>query len=88
MPLWDTMGNMNSQTRQISLRISDSLVSAMDEAVASELARSRADIVESAVERELRRLIALRDVEILRDNPEPEADLIVDWVSRNVVLDD
>ncbi len=79
---------MNSQTRQISLRISDSLVSAMDEAVASELARSRADIVESAVERELRRLIALRDVEILRDNPEPEADLIVDWVSRNVVLDD
>jgi len=82
------MGNMNSQTRQISLRISDSLVSAMDEAVASELARSRADIVESAVERELRRLIALRDVEILRDNPEPEADLIVDWVSRNVVLDD
>lgn len=79
---------MNSQTRQISLRISDSLVSAMDEAVASELARSRADIVESAVERELRRLIALRDVEILRDNPEPEADLIVDWVSRNVVFDD
>ena len=60
----------------------------MDEAVASELARSRADIVESAVERELRRLIALRDVEILRDNPEPEADLIVDWVSRNVVFDD
>ena len=79
---------MNSQTRQISLRISDSLVSAMDEAVASELARSRADIVESAVERELRRLIALRDVEVLRDNPEPEADLIVDWVSRNVVFDD
>lgn len=60
----------------------------MDEAVAAEMARSRADIVESAVERELRRLIALRDVEILRDAPEPEADLIVNWVSQNVALDD
>nr|VDG63654.1 Uncharacterised protein [Streptococcus thermophilus] len=79
---------MSSPTRQISLRISDSLVSAMDEAVAAEMARSRADIVESAVERELRRLIALRDVEILRDAPEPEADLIVNWVSQNVALDD
>ena len=39
-------------------------------------------------QRELRRLIALKDVETLRDNPEPEADLIVDWVSRNVVLED
>ena len=39
-------------------------------------------------QKELGRLIALRDVEILRDSPEPEADLIVDWVRRNVVLED
>lgn len=82
------MVTMSTPTRQISLRISDSLVVAMDEAVSAEMARSRAEIVESAVERELRRLIALKDVEILRNNPEPEADLIVNWVSQNVVLDD
>lgn len=82
------MVTMSTPTRQISLRISDSLVAAMDEAVSAEMARSRAEIVESAVERELRRLIALKDVEILRNNPEPEADLIVNWVSQNVVLDD
>lgn len=79
---------MSSPTRQISLRISDSLVSAMDKAIAADMARSRADIVESAVERELRRLIALKDVAILRDNPEPEADLIANWAGHNGVLDD
>lgn len=79
---------MSTPTRQISLRISEPLVSAMDEAVKSGLARSRAELVDGAVERELRRLITLRDLETIAANPDPEIDFIVNAAKGRVRFDD
>lgn len=79
---------MTSPTRQISLRISEPLVSAMDEAVKSGLAKSRAELVDGAVERELRRLITLRDLETIAVNPDPEIDFIVSAAKGRVRFDD
>lgn len=79
---------MSSTTRQISLRISEPLVNAMDEAVKSGLAKSRAELVDGAVERELRRLITLRDLETIAADPDPEIDFIVNAAKGRVRFDD
>lgn len=52
-------------SKQIAVRLSDELVEFVDTAVASGNARSRASVVTRALERERRRAIAERDVEIL-----------------------
>lgn len=59
---------------QVSLRLSDELVAKIDELVRSGAVRSRAEIVESALERELRRRLYERDAEIYRTG-EPDTDL-------------
>lgn len=79
---------MSTPTRKISLRISEPLVSAMDEAVKSGLARSRAELVDGAVERELRRLITLRDLDTVAANPDTEIDFIVNAAKGRVSFDD
>ncbi|WP_273412764.1 hypothetical protein [Corynebacterium appendicis] len=79
---------MSTPTRQISLRISQPLVSAMDKAVKFGLARSRAELVDRAAERELRRLITLRDLEIIAANPDPGIDFIVNAAKGRVNFDD
>lgn len=50
---------------QIAVRLPDELVKFIDATVASGSASSRAAVVASAVERELRRHIAARDAQIL-----------------------
>lgn len=59
---------------QITVRLSDDVVRAVDELVSSGADRSRASVVERALERELRRVAAERDVAILRATP-PDEDL-------------
>lgn len=51
---------------QITVRLPDELVGLVDDLVASGEARSRASVVERALERELRRVLMERDVAILR----------------------
>jgi Arc/MetJ-type ribon-helix-helix transcriptional regulator len=51
---------------QITVRLPDELVGLVDDLVASGEARSRASVVERALERELRRVLVERDVAILR----------------------
>lgn len=77
-------------TTQISVRLPDGLVDMLDEMVAQGAAKSRASIVEQALERELRRYLAQRDVEILRRlGPDDELDALVDWTMHNLPdLDD
>jgi len=50
---------------QISVRLSDRVVSELDALVTAGAARSRAELVESALERELRRRLYAQEVEDL-----------------------
>jgi len=60
-------------SKQIAVRLSDELVEFVDELVESGTERSRAAVVSRALERERRRAIAARDVEILaRTGSDPE----------------
>jgi len=73
-------GNVGAVSIQIAVRLADALVAELDRVVAAGGARSRASLVEAALERELRRLAALRDVEILRTGgPSDELDPLVEW---------
>jgi Arc/MetJ-type ribon-helix-helix transcriptional regulator len=60
-------------SKQIAVRLPDDLVEFVDEVVDSGAGRSRAAVVTVALERERRRALAARDVEILaRTGPDPE----------------
>jgi antitoxin MazE3 len=50
---------------QIAVRLPDEVVTRLDELVANGQAPSRASVIEQALAREFRRLIAIRDAEIL-----------------------
>lgn len=66
---------------QVSLRLNDDLVARIDALVRSGAVRSRAEIVESALERELRRRLYERDAEIYRSGePDPDLDALNDWM--------
>ncbi|MBM6405324.1 hypothetical protein JQN72_13850 [Phycicoccus sp. CSK15P-2] len=70
---------------QIAVRLPDDMVEFLDEAVRSGRASSRAALVSSALEREMRRLAAEHDAEILRRvGPADDLDAVVEWTSRNV----
>lgn len=74
---------------QITVRLSDDLVRAVDALVADGRARSRASVVERALARELRRALAEQDATILRGSPTPD-DLasLVEWArTRPIGLD-
>ena len=61
----------------------------MDDLVRQGAASSRADVVTSAVERELRRRLGEWDATILREvGPEDDLDPLVDWTVRNVKFED
>lgn len=71
-----------SMSTQIAVRLADSLVVELDRVVASGRAPSRASIVESALERELRRLAAVSDAETLRRvGPADDLDPLVEWTA-------
>ncbi|HXN38571.1 MAG TPA: ribbon-helix-helix domain-containing protein [Solirubrobacteraceae bacterium] len=60
-------------SKQIAVRLPDELVDFVDGVVDSGGGRSRAAVVTRALERERRRLAAVRDAEILaRAGPDPE----------------
>jgi metal-responsive CopG/Arc/MetJ family transcriptional regulator len=65
---------------QIAIRLADALVAELDRVVASGRARSRASLVEAALERELRRLAAVNDAENLhRVGAADDLDSLVEW---------
>ena len=75
-------------TTQISVRLPGELVEFMDELVADGKARSRASVVERALERELRRHLAERDIAILTAQPhsdDDDLDGLAAWSARRPV---
>ncbi|MGL5864519.1 MAG: ribbon-helix-helix domain-containing protein [Dermatophilaceae bacterium] len=75
---------------QVSVRLDDSLVAQVDALVRSGAARSRADVVASALERELRRRLYERDAVILaerRGEPDDLDSLIAWMVDHPVPVD-
>ena len=71
-------------TTQIAVRLDDKYVAFLDEQVKAGKARSRAEIVESALERELRRRLYQRDAEIYAtDGEDPELEGMYEWMRKN-----
>lgn len=67
---------------QIAVRLPDEIVDFVDAQVASGAARSRADFIWHAIQREQRRLAAERDLAILLDQPYIEFDGMHDHVAQ------
>ena len=77
-------------TIQVTVRLPDELVAFMDDQVAGEKARSRADVVTRALRRELRRQTVMRDAEIYASTePDPDMNALAQWASKHPVpIDD
>jgi antitoxin MazE3 len=74
---------------QIAVRLPDEMVAFLDSSVAAGRAPSRAALVASALEREMRRLIAERDAAILRgQDSADELDDLVEWTGAHLVVED
>lgn len=74
---------------QIALRLPDEMVAFLDRSVAAGKAPSRAALVASAVEREMRRLTAAHDAQILRaQGAADELDDLVEWTGRHALVED
>lgn len=70
---------------QIAVRLPTELVEFLDRAVADGVAPSRAAIVTSALEREMRRVIAERDAAILRaSGSADDLDSLVAWTAAGL----
>lgn len=70
---------------QIAVRLPDQMVSFLDATVASGLAPSRAAVVASALEREMRRLAAEHDAAVLRQlGPADDLDAVVEWTPAHL----
>ena len=68
---------------QIAVRLPDSMVEFLDRLVAEGQATSRASVVERALAREFRRLIAARDAAILAEaGADPGMDGLADYAAR------
>jgi len=73
---------------QITVRLPDDLVRSVDGLVASGDARSRASVVELALERHLRRVLAERDAAILAGVTAPDSlDVLAQWATTQPVQD-
>ncbi|MGB4780298.1 hypothetical protein [Microbacterium sp.] len=73
---------------QIAVRLPDRVVAFLDDAVSQRRASSRAALVSSALEREMRRIAAEKDAEILRSRgAADDLDDLVEW-SAGLELDD
>ena len=71
---------------QVTVRLPDELVAFMDEQVAAQHARSRADVVARALKREQRRLAGLRDAEIYaKTEPDEDMHALTAYVSAHPV---
>jgi len=70
-------------SRQIAVRLSDSMVEFLDRLVAEGQAPSRASVVERALAREFRRQIAARDAAILAEaGTDADMDSLADYAAR------
>jgi Arc/MetJ-type ribon-helix-helix transcriptional regulator len=68
---------------QIAVRLPDIMVEQLDVLVAEGKATSRASVIERALAREFRRLIAARDAAILAGSgPDPDMDSLADIAAR------
>lgn len=68
---------------QIAVRLKESTVEFLDRLVADGQATSRASVVEQALAREFRRLVAARDAAILATSgADPDLDGLADYASR------
>ncbi len=68
---------------QIAVRLPEEMVAHLDGLVATGQAPSRASVIERALAREFRRLIAMRDAEILaKAGPDRDMDALADYVAR------
>ena len=68
---------------QIAVRLPDDTVRQLDELVATGDAPSRASVIERALAREFRRLIAARDAAILAEaEPDPDLDRLAEYAAR------
>lgn len=89
IPLWDALAKLMSMTTQIAVRLPDALVQALDELVRQGEAPSRASVVTSAVERELRRRLGERDARILAElGPQNDLDPLVEWTVHHTSFED
>ncbi|RLP11149.1 ribbon-helix-helix domain-containing protein [Propionibacterium australiense] len=74
---------------QITVRLPGELVSFLDDSVAEGRAQSRAALVASALEREMRRQAAITDARILAEQgPGDDLDALVSWSVSNAALED
>lgn len=74
---------------QIAVRLPDEMVAFLDRSVAAGVAASRAAVVMSALEREMRRIVAERDAELLRKlGASDDLDDLVAWTAAHVSIED
>lgn len=74
---------------QIAIRLPDQMVAFLDRTVETGKAPSRAALVTAAVEREMRRLAAEQDAQILRAHgAADDLDNLVAWTSTRVRVED
>ena len=88
IPFRDALRYARSMTIQIAVRLPNEMVEFLDRAVADGLVPSRAALVASALEREMRRRIAEMDAERLRSaGAADDLDALVDWTAAHPVVD-
>jgi Arc/MetJ-type ribon-helix-helix transcriptional regulator len=76
-------------TTQIAVRLPDEMVAFLDRTVATGKASSRAALVAAAVEREMRRLAAEQDAQVLREHgAADDLDDLVRWSSTHIEVED
>jgi antitoxin MazE3 len=76
-------------TTQIAVRLPDEMVAFLDRTVATGKATSRAALVVVAVEREMRRLAAEQDAQVLREHgTADDLDDLVQWSSTHIEVED
>ena len=82
-------GTLSPVSPQIAVRLPDQRVAFLDSSVASGRAPSRAALVASALEREMRRLLAEQDAQILRTGgAADDLDVLVEWTAAHVAPED
>lgn len=71
-------------TIQIAVRLPDEMVEFLDDAVSHGSAANRTALVADAIERERRRLAAIRDAQILQERGSADdLDALVEWSANN-----
>lgn len=80
---------VDGMSTQIAVRLPDQMVAFLDRAVADGRAPSRAALVTSALEREMRRLAAEQDAAVLsQKGAEDDLDALVKWTVRHPEIED